>query len=377
MKKKFDVKKKIVYFIQLPPPIHGVSIINKIVFDSEIINKDVDKFLINLGYSKNIDQINKWSFYKIYKYFINLCIFLKVLLLKKPDFLYYSLPPTGIAFYKEIPFVIITKILGILPVYHLHGKGIEKNIQRKPFLLYLYRFVFNDSVVIHLSKKLMLNEISKLGLSNTKRFIIENGVENVDLPLIRNYTTLNLLFLSNILISKGFYILLQAFNLLSLKYPQLLLNVIGDFKNDIEKQHFYNYIYKNGLENKINFLGRKVSLDKYKLLIQNDIFIHPTLNDAFPLVILEAMQCGLPVISTIEGAIPEIIDDGINGFVVPKNDIDSLVEKIELLIKNQDLRIKMGKEARDKFLHNYTLEIFEQKIKKTFNDILTLKSNLS
>ena len=82
------------------------------------------------------------------------------------------------------------------------------------------------------------------------------------------------------------------------------------------------------------------------------------------------MQFGLPVVSTYEGAIPEIVDDGKTGLLVQKKNVEELAWKIELLIKDADFRLTLGEKARDKFLNNYTLTIFEKKMVETFNDIL-------
>ena len=82
------------------------------------------------------------------------------------------------------------------------------------------------------------------------------------------------------------------------------------------------------------------------------------------------MQFALPVVSTFEGAIPEIVDDGVTGFLVPPKDVISLAEKIEILINNKNLRIQMGDAGRKKFLEKYTLDKFEQNLLKVFGEIV-------
>jgi len=82
------------------------------------------------------------------------------------------------------------------------------------------------------------------------------------------------------------------------------------------------------------------------------------------------MQFGLPVIATIEGAIPEIIDDVITGFLVEKNSPDQIADKIEIFVKNPSLIESMGKAARKKYEEKYTLEIFEKNMKEVFDKVL-------
>lgn len=74
------------------------------------------------------------------------------------------------------------------------------------------------------------------------------------------------------------------------------------------------------------------------------------------------MEHGLPCISTTEGGIPGIVDDGKTGFLVPKHDVAALADKILLLLSNPDLRCKMGKAGREKFEKEFTLEVFENRM---------------
>ena len=85
-------------------------------------------------------------------------------------------------------------------------------------------------------------------------------------------------------------------------------------------------------------------------------------NECFSLVLLEAMEHGLPCISTIEGGIPGIVDDGKTGFLVPKHDVAVLADKIQLLLNDSVLCSNMGKVGREKFEKEFTLEVFEKKM---------------
>jgi glycosyltransferase involved in cell wall biosynthesis len=87
-----------------------------------------------------------------------------------------------------------------------------------------------------------------------------------------------------------------------------------------------------------------------------DLYIHTSKADNFPLVILEAMACGKPIVSTDAGGIPEQVKDGVNGFVVPIGDDDQMVDKIIEIIKNPNLRKEMENNSLSIVRKNYTLE---------------------
>lgn len=110
------------------------------------------------------------------------------------------------------------------------------------------------------------------------------------------------------------------------------------------------------------FHGKKYNEDKKVFFENADIFIFPTLNEAFGLVLLEAMQHHLPCVSTTEGGIPGIIDDGKTGFLVPKHDAETLAEKIQTLLSDAALRQRMGEAGREKYEKEFTLEVFEKRM---------------
>ena len=108
----------------------------------------------------------------------------------------------------------------------------------------------------------------------------------------------------------------------------------------------------------------------------SDIFLFPTHNEAFGLVNLEAMRAGLPVISSNEGCIPEIILDGVNGFIEDSHDISSLSKRVIQLIENKSLREQMGKASRKRYEALYTPESYLSNLKKTVHFYLKLTESI-
>ena len=94
-----------------------------------------------------------------------------------------------------------------------------------------------------------------------------------------------------------------------------------------------------------------------------DIFVFPTLNEAFGLVAVEAMEYGIPVVASAEGGIPDIINNGNSGYTVEKNNHMALASAIELFLKAPELCISMGKAGRKLFEEKFTEEVFEKKMK--------------
>jgi len=110
------------------------------------------------------------------------------------------------------------------------------------------------------------------------------------------------------------------------------------------------------------YYGKKYGADKSLFLTNADLFVFPTSypNECFPLVLLEAMERALPCVSTNEGGIADIIEDGKTGHIVPRNDAEALAGRIETLLNDPTQRIRLGKNAREKFKREFTLGKFEE-----------------
>lgn len=362
----------ILCLVQLPPPIHGASLMNQHVINT-LHNSGNSIRTIELKFVKKVSQIGSISFMKIFRMFYIAYKIVRTLISFKPDIVYFTLSPFGGAFYRDVLFVCILKLFRVKIVFHLHGKGIKKNL-----LVWwkkmLYMFVFENTTVIHLSP-LLEEDIINIGYRDIH--FIPNGIDSFkgkEAKFNRSNAVVQLIFLSNLTISKGLLVLLDACKILKDNGREFKLNIIGK-EFDITFDELKLRIKNLKLSDNINLLGPKYNDEKYQYLYNSDIFVFPTYypNECFPLVLLEAMQASLPIISTYEGAISEIVDDKRSGLLVKQNDVKDLADKLEILIEDIDLRLQMGRAGRQKYLERYTLEKFEDNIKEFFNNIIDAK----
>ena len=171
----------------------------------------------------------------------------------------------------------------------------------------------------------------------------------------------NLLFLSNLIPSKGVYVLLDACRILKDKGLDFQCNFVGGETKEIDRARFEAEVQKRGLEGMVRYEGPKYGEEKEKYWRGSDVFVQPTFEDCFPLTIVEAMQHGLPVVSTDEGAVPDMVADGVNGFVCERKDVSGLAGALERLITDASLRMRMGEVGRKRYEEEFTLERFEER----------------
>ena len=360
--------KKILFVLHLPPPIHGSAMVGQYIKDSRIIQDQFDSHFINLGTSLTINEIGKNPVRKISLYIKIIGAVIKRLCITKYDILYVALTAKGIGFYKDFVIVLLAKLFGVTLLLHFHNKGVADR-QHRFFDNLLYSILFKNAKVILLSP-LLYYDIKKY-VKPEDVFYCPNGIpENHTLNKLAtiNTSNVNLLFLSNLIESKGVYVLLEACRCLAAKQLPFTCTFVGG-EGDITAEDVANKIKKLKLENHVQYLGKLYGEHKTKVFASSDVFVLPTFypNECFPLVLLEAMQNSMPIISTFEGGIPDIVQEGVTGLLVKQKDTKSLAEQLEVLIKNSNLRANMGFAAKAKFDQEYTLPLFE----KRFANILT------
>lgn len=368
------MKPKILFIMHMPPPVHGAAMVGQYIHDSKLINGEFECHYINLTTAKNLQDIGKVGMRKLLDFFKLLKKIRHEVKVVKPQLVYVTPNAFGGAFYKDFVVVQMLKHLGCKVVVHYHNKGVATH-QDRWFDNILYKRFFKDVKVILLSECLYVDV--KKYVDRKSVFICANGIpcsSELDSHSIPSSTTQTLiphiLFLSNLLVSKGVLVLLDALQILKGKGCSFVCDFVGGETVEMDAVMFESEVAKRGLEGMAIYHGRKYGKDKEEFFRSVNMFVFPTFyhNECFPLVLLEAMEHGLPCISTTEGGISGIVDDGKMGYLVPKHDAVALADKIEMFIRDTDLRHKMGSAGREKFEREFTLEVFEKRMVEILSD---------
>jgi len=301
------------------------------------------------------------SLLKIFKVIPLILLLIRELVVFKPDVVYFSISPLGVAFLRDVLFVSILKLFRCRVIYHLHGKGIGCVESR--VLKFFYRYVFNNSSVICLSS-LLANDIAGVK-GNAKVYICENGViaEAVKGGRSVAENTVRLLFLSNLLPSKGIDIYLKATSRLAAEGADIEINIAGACNSKFKQEDLNRFLDCNqGLMVETHYHGSVSGMAKWELLRDMDVLVHPTLNDAFPLVILEAMAAGCIVVSTRQGGIPDILKGKSFGFLLDEITEDCLYEQLKSLLVSQNDFHQWSRDSKSEFNEKYTFDKFERRV---------------
>jgi glycosyltransferase involved in cell wall biosynthesis len=132
-----------------------------------------------------------------------------------------------------------------------------------------------------------------------------------------------------------------------------------------------------GLGDKAIFTGTRTGPDVGMVLGCMDVFVLPSHREALPIALLEAMSVGVPVVSTRVGGIPEILEDGINGLLVPAGQPMALQASIQCLADDEWLSHRLGLAGRTHVQANFTLEQATQRVEQVYEEIALKKRILN
>lgn len=271
----------------------------------------------------------------------------------------HSVVPTGLIG------VIVAKILRKPIVITSHGMDIT-NFENSHFFKKLILFSLNNcNKAIAVSEDLA-QKMKSLGTNPNVITILRNAVDTKRFTPLKNENLrknykikeddILLLFVGYLDTFKGIFEIINSFDKIKKDDNLAKLMIIG---TGPKKSELQNKVRDLGLEKSVIFTGKVEPENIHKYYQAADIFVLPSHVDAGgpPLVFIEAMASGLPVIGTDVGGIPEGVENNMNGFIVPPKNVEELAKKLEILIKDENLRKKFGINSLKKMRENsMTLE---------------------
>ena len=152
---------------------------------------------------------------------------------------------------------------------------------------------------------------------------------------------------------KGLQYLIEACDILRKIGLKFNCIIVGDGS---ERRNLASLINLLELNDSVILAGPKTQEEVINYYHKAKIFVLPSLTEGLPVVLIEAMACKVPVIATRICGIPELVEDGVNGFLVPPKDPQKLADAIEILLKDPELCRKFGEEGRRKVEREFNLE---------------------
>lgn len=377
-------KKRVLFVMHMPPPVHGASLIGKYIRSSELLNKNYDCRYVNMTTAKSLEDIGKGGIKKYLVFFKMLIKSYKAIKSFRPDAIYVTPNSACGPFYKDFFVVQLLKLWkkkSTQLIMHFHNKGVKT---RQDFWKdnWMYRHFFRNTKLILLAEPLYEDVCKYVKREDVK--ICPNGIpelidENVEVKHKTNRVP-HILWLSNIMKTKGVMEYLDALQILKSRKLKFQADFVGGPTMEIGIEEFLSELTLHNLDDCTDYLGVKFGLGKSECYMNSDIFVLPSYTEAFPLTVLEAMSCKIPVVASNVGGVSLEIIDGETGLLIGgnkpimRNDFRpsavELADKLELLIKDKSIRDAMGEAAYKHYVKNFNLEAFERNFVDTMDSLL-------
>jgi glycosyltransferase involved in cell wall biosynthesis len=354
-------KKRVLVLGPLPPPTHGVA-----TFTRDLLSADADEFeLTHLDTSDRRDASNlgRWDPRNIELGFSNLSELASVALRRRPDIVYIPISQNVPAFLRDALFGLQARAFGSKLVLHLHG-GYWRELYEKdggPFFRQIARTVLDQaSAGIVLGEN--LRGIFESLMRDRSIHVVENGVPDPGAWPLRPTEPRRapvITYLGSLSEEKGVLDLFRAVRLLQKTHPEVELQIGGEFSDAAAREKFLAALKQDNIFVRNEFKGLISTESKPAFFAAGDIFCMPTRYryEGQPLVILEALSAGLPVVSTQHAAVPSTIEDGKTGVLLPVNPSpEQIAAALRELVENEPRRLAMSYNAREAYLRKYTKE---------------------
>ncbi len=278
---------------------------------------------------------------------------------------------------------IAALLLGKPVVFTAHGWGFTEGVpkHRRIITVFLERLAarFTDKIIC--VSEYDRNLAMKFHVGSPEQLVVvHNGVdphafgadsklharERLGLRAWNNKVVLT--FIGRLSPPKDISTLLQALSRLprSIDYRMLIVGK-GELQGEIESK-----VVKLGLAERVYLMGERE--DVAEVLFASDIFVLISEWEGLPYTIIEAMMSGLPVVASRVGGIPELVEDGVTGFLVDRRDVVGLSRKLMPLLENRKLRKSMGDAGRQKALRGYTEERMLSNVWKVYRAVMSSAS---
>jgi glycosyltransferase involved in cell wall biosynthesis len=273
-------------------------------------------------------------------------------------------------FYSTVPGIIAAKIARV-PVVIAGKRDMNEFLPKSKIKTEKILWSFCDKIVVNAAKirdHLILEE----KIPEEKITVIYNGIElrmNIHASEIGYHSKANIIgMIANFRQQKDHRTFLDGAARVLKERPDVRFALIGSGPLADEMKKYARYL---GIQDSVIFHGRKTGKELYDILRSFTISVLSSSNEGMPNAILESMAFGIPVIANPSGGVPELIEDGVTGYLFPYKRCDVLAEKIHYLLDNKKMAEEIGrngrKKVKEKFSYSLMCSRFEKLYRKLFN----------
>ncbi len=275
------------------------------------------------------------------------------------------------SFWRKATVQLLAGLFGCPTVVHLHGATFIEYFNSGPVSRALSRWLFDRcSLALVLGESWRDFLVQSVGTAPHKVRVLYNAVPDIgaDLPpraAPAAGSELSLLVLANLSERKGIGTMLHACR--RLKRAGLRFRVTIGGGGDVEG--YRSMAEELGVAAECRFLGWVSRDEAHAFIRSHDLLLLPSTHEGLPMVILEALSAGLPVVTTPVGSIPEVLTDGETARIIPVNDSEALARAVTDLASQPAVYARLSREGRRLFLEKFVIEAYGRSLQKLYGEL--------
>jgi glycosyltransferase involved in cell wall biosynthesis len=364
-----------------PPPYHGVAVAIQRLLTSRLTD-EFDVTHLDLADRRGIAHVNKPDWHDIVLFIRQWLRLWRLLLTGRPQIVYLVLSQTTLGFVRDSLLLWPSVFLGAKIVAHLHGGALREWYESR----WAFTRVYVRMVLGTVSKMIVLGEslrpIFSGLLPNNRVAVVPNGVDQfVDEPERepRNGTRpCRILHLNTLNRMKGTLVFLEAIPAVLRHRGDVAFLLAGNWSHALHQEVAESYIAEHRLEPYVTFVGEVTGVEKHALLQSVDLFVFPGIQqEGQPMVVLEAMAAGLPIVFTNQGCLRETVINGECGIEAYTDDPFDLAHRICHLLDHPEDQRQFGRNARRRCQLFYSKERHIQQMIQTFQEVVAEASPIT
>ncbi|MEM8828126.1 MAG: glycosyltransferase [Cyanobacteria bacterium P01_G01_bin.19] len=250
----------------------------------------------------------------------------------------------------------------------IHGEDVYNYLfQRADLLQPISKYWYKKLIALGCQPDRICLDVHHMGIDCDRFAPVEN----------KNFESseINIVGIARLVEKKGLRYGIEAVARLLSKHPDLDLSyqIIGDgmLREELETQ-----IERLGIGDRVKLLGWKQQQEVKAIISQADIVLAPSVTskegdcEGIPVSLMEAMAQAIPIVSTYHSGIPELVEDGVTGYLVAERDVVTLTQKLECLAQDSNLRQQMGWAGRQKVIEEFNIELLCDRLVNIYQRLL-------
>ncbi len=340
---------------------------------SKELNEVFNVSFLDISDHRPPTSIGRFDLGNILLAFKHAFMFLVRILNFKPDIIYVGLSQGFWGYLRDLCFIVPALLFGRSLVLHLRGSEFRSFYSNMHgFMRWLTRWVLRRTArVIVLGHS--LRTIFEGLVPPDRIAVIPNGIDHTQYDCIdRLFETRRamkkILYLGSLKKRKGVFILIKALPVVLSRHPDAEVTFAGLWQDHAERKHAENLLAQLNLDGKVRFVGEVTGRNKITLYQTHDLFVFtPVEPEGLPWSLLEAMSASLPVITSDQGAIGEVVKNKRQGLVI-KPDPTSLADSIIWMFDNSDQATEMGRQGRTEIAANFSEKLYLSRLTAIFQE---------